>query len=386
MAKDINKDVFSEGTSQKLAIFAECFREWFPVFIHNRFTKGIFIVDFFAGSGMDSEGNLGSPLLLLKEARGANCEYCKTALSKNKKVYFAFNENNKQKETDLEVNIKTFMDKCIKDNCKRDKCVYSYSNFGQYDFKDVFYKGTKFTRFLAGNDYAKFILLDQYGFSQIDEDVFLKLVNSPLIDFIFFISSSFVKRFKELEYTKKYIDTARIPFDESDPKECHRLIADYFEKLIPQNKKYYIHHFTIKKGSNYWGLIFGTSHTLGMEKFLRVCWKKNIYSGDASFNKNDDFEKDSLFYDEKHTNKKEIVREKIKQNILNGNISNNRAGLEFALKERCLPDLFVDVVTELEKAGLITCFPKSNRQATNIHKVNLYQIRVKVIENDSHKN
>jgi three-Cys-motif partner protein len=377
MAKDINKDVFPEETQLKLAVFSECFREWFPVFIHNPFIKGIFIGDFFAGSGMDSSGNLGSPLLLLNEAKGANCEYCKAALRKNKRVYFAFNENNKQKEADLELNVKIFMDKCIKENCRREKCVYSYSNFGHDDFKDVFYNDTKFPSVLAGDDYAKFILLDQYGFSQIDEDVFLRLVNSPHTDFIFFISSSFIKRFKEVECTKKYIDTAQIPFDESDPKECHRLIADYFEKLIPQDKNYYIHHFTIKKGANYWGLIFGTSHTLGMEKFLRVCWKKNVYSGDANFNKNDDFTKDTLFYDEKHTNKKEIVREKIKQNILNGNISNNRAGLKFALKERCLPNLFLDVVTELEKSGQIICSPKSNKQTTGIHNVDLYQIKVK---------
>jgi three-Cys-motif partner protein len=213
MAKDINRDTFPEETILKLDIFAKCFREWLPVFIYDRFTKGIFIVDFFAGSGLDSRGNLGSPLLLLNEARGINCEYCNTILRNNKKAYFAFNENNKQKKEELVYNVKSFMEQCIKNNCKRDKCIYSYSNFGQYDFKDVFYNDTVFTRILADVNYAKFILLDQYGFSQVDENVFLKLVESPRTDFIFFISSSFIKRFRELDYTKRYIDTERIPFD-----------------------------------------------------------------------------------------------------------------------------------------------------------------------------
>jgi three-Cys-motif partner protein len=376
MAKDINREVFPEETLLKLGIFAECFREWLPVFIYDRFTKGIFIVDFFAGSGRDSKGNFGSPLLLLNEARGTDCKYCHEVSKNIKKVFFAFNENNKQKESELELNVKAFMDQCSKNNCKRDKCVYSYSNFGQYDFKDVFYRDTKLTRVMPDNNFAKFILLDQYGFSQVDENIFLKLVDSPRTDFIFFISSSFIKRFKEVGYTKRYIDTERIPFNESDPKECHRLIADYFQKLVPQKKEYYIHHFTIKKGSNYWGLIFGTNHSLGMEKFLRVCWKHDKFSGESNFNIDDDEPVDSLFYTGETTNKKERIKDDIKKKILSGEISDNRKGLKYALKNRCLPELFVTTVSELEKDKHIRCFPKLNKQSTNIHKVNLYQIEV----------
>jgi three-Cys-motif partner protein len=376
MAKDINKDVFPEETLLKLSIFAECFKEWLPVFINDRFTKGIFIVDFFAGSGMDSKGNLGSPLLLLNEARGTNCEYCHSVVKNNKKVSFAFNENIKQKKEKLESNVKSFMDQCIKNNCKREKCVYSYSNFGQYDFKDVFYNDATFTKILSDNDYAKFILLDQYGFSQVDENVFLRLVDSPRTDFIFFISSSFIKRFKEIEYTKKYIDTERIPFDESNPKECHRLIADYFQKLVPDEKEYYIHHFTIKKGPNYWGLIFGTNHTLGMEKFLRVCWKEDIYSGESNFNIDNDEPVDSLFFTGETTNKKEKIKDDIKKKILSGEITNNKDGLKYALKNRCLPEIFVSVILELEKNKLVKCFPKINRQAANIHNAAFYRIEI----------
>jgi three-Cys-motif partner protein len=384
MARDINKEVFSEATLQKLEIFTECFREWLPVFIHDRFTKGLFIVDFFAGSGRDSNNNLGSPLLLLNEARGTNCKYCSAVSKDAKKVVFAFNENNKQKEAELELNVKTFMDQCIKNNCNRDKCVYSYSNFGQHDFKDIFYRNTTLTRIMPDNNFAKFFLLDQYGFSQVDESVFLKLVDSPRTDFIFFISSSFIKRFKKVEQTKKYIDTGKIPFDESDSKECHRLIADYFEQLIPQGKEYYIHHFSIKKGPNYYGLIFGTNHSLGMEKFLRVCWRADKYSGESSFNIDNDFQSNELFYDEEHTNKKERIKNEIKKKILSGEIANNKTGLKYALKKRCLPEVFVSTVSELEKNNLIRCYPKFNGQSINIHRATFYQIEV--LKNDIHKN
>lgn len=376
MAKDINKEVFSEATLLKLDIFAECFREWFPVFIHNTYIKEIYIVDFFAGSGNDSVGHLGSPLRLLNEARGTECTYCNVVIKNGKRVHFAFNENNKQKEMELEINVRSFIDQCIKNHCRWEKCVYDYLNFGQYDFKDVFYKNNILIQVMPDKEFAKFILLDQYGFSQVDEDVFLKLVDSPCTDFIFFISSSFIKRFREVPYTKKYIDTERIPFDESDPKECHRLIADYFQQLAPKGKEYYLHHFSIKKDHNYYGLIFGTNHTLGMEKFLRVCWKHDKFSGESNFNIDNDEPVDSLFFTGETTNKKEKIKAEIKKKILSGEIKDNINGLKYALKNRCLPEVFVSTVLEMEQGKLIRCLPKINRQSANIHKVEPYQIEV----------
>ena len=81
----------------------------------------------------------------------------------------------------------------------------------------------------------------------------------------------------------------------TEPEECHRLLAEYYRSLIPENIEYYLYSFTIKKGSNYYGLIFGSSHSLGMEKFLRVCWKYDIYSGDSNCNLDDDEEWGELF-------------------------------------------------------------------------------------------
>lgn len=68
--KDINDKPFDEGTLLKLDIFRDCFREWFPVFVHNAAISRIYIYDMFAGSGKDSISMDGSPLILLKEARG----------------------------------------------------------------------------------------------------------------------------------------------------------------------------------------------------------------------------------------------------------------------------------------------------------------------------
>ena len=373
--KDINKHPFTEATMLKLDIFRRCFREWFPVFIHHPSVKHIFIYDMFAGSGTDSEGNSGSPIILLEEAKGNERQHCKTLAENNKHVLFGFNEKEKEKKELLNKATDDFLLKC-KSGCSLKNCVYEKAIYCRDASFEEIMESDNFRRILANKNYAKFVLLDQYGFSQITKDIFLKLVTSPLTDFIFFISSSFIKRFRDVDAVKTYIDTNRLDFEEKKPKECHRIIADYFRDLIPTDKEYYIHHFTIQKGTNYYGLIFGTSHSLGMEKFVKVCWIEDSNSGESNCNIDNDFEKGSLFYDPTNTTKKIKTKEELKQLILNGQIKSNVDGLKWVLSHGCEPKLFVDVVSSLVTHKKVAILGKFNRQSTNIHRVEEYKIEV----------
>src|SRR5690606_28512521 len=93
MVDNFHNKPFDEATKLKLEIFGECFREWLPVFIHNPSISRIYIYDFFAGSGKDCDGNYGSPLILLNEAKGDGCKVCASLGSKE--IIFAFNDKNK---------------------------------------------------------------------------------------------------------------------------------------------------------------------------------------------------------------------------------------------------------------------------------------------------
>lgn len=227
---------------------------------------------------------------------------------------------------------------------------------------------------MNNENYAKFVLLDQYGFKQIDDAVFQQLISFPKTDFIFFIASSFIKRFSNLPAVTKYLHAQKMQFSQNNPKECHRVITKYFRSLIPQDKEYYLHSFTIQKGANYYGLIFGTSHTLGMEKFLKVCWKHDEMSGESNCNIDNDYEKGSLFYDDTQSVKKVHVLEELKDAILLGKIRDNRTGLKYALKRGCQPSLYIKAITELANAKKVIITGKFNKQATNIHKVDVYTI------------
>ncbi len=366
---EFHEKAFDESTRLKLEIFRECFKEWFPVFIFTPYIKKIFIYDFFAGRGKDCKGNLGSPLILLSEAKGTDCSFCKP--NNNKDVIFAFND--KTEKDELKNNVDSFIEKCKTENCNKDKCIYQIY-FGNYEFKNIF-ENQNFKDILNHKDYAKFILLDQFGFSQVDETVFKELVMAPNTDFIFFIASSFIDRFKTHPSTKKYIDTTRIDFDGCEPRQRHGLIAEYFEQLIGTNE-YYIHNFTIKKGSNYYGLIFGSKHTLGMEKFLKVCWSKDKYSGESSEAElyNHDFSEGSMFFIENSSKKIENVKALIRDRVLNGEIQDNISGLKFALKHRCLPKVFNEVLKDMEKKDEIKRIGDVNNSSTGIHRIKKYSI------------
>lgn len=373
--KDINSNPFSEETQLKLSLFRRCFREWFPVFIHNNAHRKIYIYDLFAGSGMDTQGNPGSPIILLEEARGEDAIHCKALSKSGKEAVFAFNEMEVPKEKLLESAVNKHLAKCIQ-SCPLLKCIFDGKVFFSANrFGEIFDKD-RFQIILNNPQIAKFILLDQYGFKQITDERFVKLVNAPFTDFIFFISSSFIRRFREHPAVTAYFNTKKISFDITRPKDCHEAIKDYFQSLIPERKEYYLHSFTIQNRANYYGLIFGTSHTLGMEKFLAACWKEDPLSGNSNCNLNNDYECGTLFYDPNESNKKIAIKQLVKDKILNGEITDNIGGLTFVLKQGGRPKLFQEVVNELKKNKEISLSGDVNQRTTDIHKVPLYNITV----------
>ena len=370
MQRNIHSKPFDQGTKQKLEIFSECFKAWLPVFLHDKYTQSIHVLDLFAGSGSDSEGYPGSPLKLLIEARGSDRQNC---INTAKPIAFTFCEFMKKKHQELKDSIDSHISSCKTENsCS--ECVFKYDVL-QDEFVNVFNKPT-IIRILKDRAIGKFILLDQNGFKEIDKSVFQRLISYPKVDFIFFISSSVIKRFKKHPNTLAHIQSSNIDFSGKKQGECHRVIADYFRNQIPDNSEYYLHHFTIKKQSNYYGLIFGTSHSYGMEKFLKVCWEIDPFSGEANFNIDNNCLQDDLFFEEGKSFKLDRVKEKLKSDILAGKIRDNSSGLIAALKAGCLPKVFTEVVKEIEQQGLILRTGKVNNSSTRIHRVNSYSIKV----------
>lgn len=182
MAKDLHNKPFDEGTKAKLAIFQDYLKEWLPVFIAKRdiYWKNINIYDFFAGPGSDMMGIKGTPLLILDELE----TYLKTIAEKQLNVNLYFNEFDENKCEELRQKV---------GNYNLDNKPYNIE-FDSLDFKEAFNKkGLS----MAKANVANLVFLDQNGIRHISEEVFKYLIDIKRTDFLFFISSSTIKRFCE---------------------------------------------------------------------------------------------------------------------------------------------------------------------------------------------
>jgi hypothetical protein len=63
---------------------------------------------------------------------------------------------------------------------------------------------------------------------------------------------------------------------------------------LPKETKLTLYPFTIKKGKNIYGIIFGAKHPRAVDKFLKTAWEVNEINGAANFDIDEDNAKQQL--------------------------------------------------------------------------------------------
>lgn len=335
MKRNIHAKPFDEGTNVKLTLFREYIKNWLPVFLANQdpFRTTINIFDFFSGPGKTDHGDKGSPLIIIEEIK----VYFQQIRSKSFKVNLYFNEFDKEKYESLKSNVTDL-----------DYCKITIDNL---DFSEAF---KKMLPSMQGA--ANLILLDQGGIKQVNEDVLSRIVRLDATDFIMFISSSTLRRFSEHPAIKKYINIKNEEMTTREYVDTHRVVTEHFRTLVPQGKKYYLAPFSIKKGANIYGLIFGSGHLKGLEQFLSACWKVDPERGEANFDIDDDRISQSspyLFPDMNRPKKVNLFEQDLKQRLENREFSTKSQIHEFALKMGFLKKHTTKLVRESEKGAKI---------------------------------
>jgi len=251
---------FDEGTLTKLQIFELYAREWLPVFLSRPLRKEVHLFDFFAGPGTDSAGVVGSPLRILRQLE----EYKTLSGWRSLQVHVHFFDESSTK-------IERLKDSIAAAGLSLPNVVCDIRPLA---FDRSFAESASL---LANPEAAKLVFIDQFGVDEVTPDVFRKLVISPTCDFLFFLSSSTLYRFRDHPAIKQKIDRP------GDYYHVHRAALDYYRGLLPAGERYFLAPFSIKKGSNIYGLIFGSAHPRGMDKFLQVAWQSDSISGEADF-------------------------------------------------------------------------------------------------------
>ncbi len=353
--KDLFEKPFDEGTLHKLQIFEDYFKEWLPVFISRReiIWNTIQIFDFFAGEGKDIKGTDGSPLRIIKILNQNKAQI----LQNNIKINVVINEFDKDKYDMLIENI----------NSVADRSVYNLELINK-DFAIVFteyYESMKQT--------ANFLFLDQNGIKQITENIFSKLIALKQTDFLFFISSSFIKRFSELEEFRKYFNFSKEELEGKSYYHIHRFVLSYYRSMIPATKEYFLSPFSIKKPAGIYGLIFGSNHTLGIEKFLHVCWRHDKLRGEANYDidkEGIDIKQPGLFPELDVPSKKQVFSENLSRKILSRELKSDREVYLFTLNEGFLLKEANLILKQLSKEGKISY--SFNTTSADLHKIKVH--------------
>lgn len=341
--KDLHEQPFGEGTIAKLGIFEDYAQAWIPTFVMQGIPT-ICIFDFFAGTGYDKNGISGSPIRILEKIR----EQIGHIFQKKVKIKLYLNEfepqkNEQEKFALLRQACSEYLE--IHKDMKRAIDIEYFNE----DFEVLFPKLIQEIK-----KYPSLVYLDQNGIKFLSDKYLSELEKTNQTDFIYFVSSSYFKRLGNTDEFKKHV-TLDIELLKNNPyKYIHRNVLDQFRKKLPSNTRLKLYPFSIKKGSNIFGIIFGAKHPLAVDKFLNIAWKRNPLNGDANFDIDNDIEKGQLdIFEGKKLTKIEEFKNHLRTNVLECKIRNNFDALHFVHKEGHIGNHAAECLKEMKKKGEI---------------------------------
>ena len=281
--KDLHEEPFDESTIAKLEIFEDYAQAWIPTFVMQGIPV-ICIFDFFAGTGYDKKGVAGSPIRILEKIK----EQIGFIYQKKVKVKIYLNEfePNKKEQKKFEL-----LKKACLEYLELNKSVKQAIDIEYYNenFEDLFPKLISVVR-----QYPSLVYLDQNGIKFLSDKYLLELEKTRQTDFLYFVSSSYFKRLGHTTEFKRHVDLDIELLKKNPYKFIHRNVIEQLRTKLPLNSDLKLYPFSLKKGANIFGIVFGAKHPLAVDKFLNIAWKRNPVNGDANFDIDDDSKKGQL--------------------------------------------------------------------------------------------
>lgn len=327
--RDLHTKPFDAGTKTKLSIYRGYIRAWLQVFLHTDVFHGkpLQFFDLFCGPGEDSVGQPGSPLILIQEliAQQASIQ------ERGYEVRIFFNDNDSAKIENL-------------NRLCTERAIPWQPRLASLDFSEAFAQ--------IRSDIGKgpsLVFIDQNGVKHLTKAVFDTLTKAATTDFIFFVASSFKWRFGELL-------APEIQFPENIPYfEVHRVLADKYREWAPRNM--FIGHFSIMKERNIYGLVFGSHHWRGMQKFLEIAWKMDGECGEANYEMERDMLQGEMYFDTGKTGFKkrkiEVFQDKLAASIKSGELATDQAVFLHCLINGFRPSVAKNVYAQLGADDLL---------------------------------
>lgn len=328
---------FDETTITKLKLFEDYAQEWIPTFLMQSRVNEIHIFDFFAGTGYDKNGVAGSPIRLLDkvfEQRG-------NMFKNNVQVVIHLNEYDTKKYNQLEL---ACNEKLKEENGITHKLEIKYYN---QDFESLFP-----VLFPVIEMYPSLVYLDQNGIKFLSDQYLKLLEKTKETDFLYFASSSYILRFGELDEFKKHLDIDLEILKKSGYNKVHRTLTELLRQKIAQSSQLKLYPFSLRKGQNIYGIVFGATHPLAVDKFLNITWKYNGVNGDANFDIDNEANLGQLdMFSGARMSKIENFKHLVKDKLLSESITTNEELLNFVYENGHIGKHAAEAVKELKQEG-----------------------------------
>ena len=368
--KDLHNEPFDDSTICKLEIFEDYAQAWIPTFLNQSHISEIHIFDFFAGTGYDKNGVEGSPIRILEKIKDHRASLFKN----NVKIIVHLNEYEPNKK--VQNKYQHLIGACSEfmDNNSNFSNRVNIEYYNQ-DFETLFPKLLPLIK-----KSPSLVYLDQNGIKFLSEKYFLELEKTHQTDFLYFVSSSYFWRFGENKEFKIHLDIDMSKAKEQSYKLIHRNITEQLRQKLPINTKLKLYPFSIKKGANIHGIIFGASHPRAVDKFLAISWKRNEINGDANFDIDEDKDKKQFnFISGIKLTKIESFQKTVREQVLQGNIRDNFQLLDYTYSQGHIPKHSGDCLVTMKKEGHID-FPGRSPLVTydNVYKKKnriIYQVK-----------
>lgn len=248
-----------EQTKAKHEILEEYLKAWFPILASHK--KGLNYIDGFAGPGIYSKGEEGSPLIAMRTALGHKLFY-KIAQTE---IRFHFIEKDIERARKLKEVIS-------------EKFPNLPSNVKWYVYEGAEFENT-LRRVLDELEKEKldlapsFVFIDPFGFDDFSLEIIKRILKYPACEVLITFMESFIKRFaKQNEKVLNRLfgtDKWREYIEKDAP-----LVDLFKDRLKEEAGAKYVWSFRIMKfGRTWYYLVFATNHIKGLEVMKEAMFK-----------------------------------------------------------------------------------------------------------------
>lgn len=305
----------------------------------------ICIFDFFGGTGYDVNRIPGSPIRILEMIR----RYMLLIFQNRVKVHFYLNEFEPDRKDQRKFAL-------LKDACTR----YLEQQKDLNRAVQIHYYNEDCETLLPKllpviEQHPSLVYLDQNGVKFLAGKYLMALEKMAETDFLYFVSSSYTWRFGDSPEFQAHLDLDFSEIRQNPYKFIHRSLIAGIKKKLPAGSALKLYPFSIKKGANIHGIIFGATHPRAVDKFLNLAWGKNELNGEANFDIDDDAKKTQVdIWGARNQTKIERFKDTVRKKVLAGEIKSNADLLHFVFAEGHVSRHAAEVLREMKKSGALT--------------------------------